>query len=152
MVFDRYLTFCCCSVLRCSLLTKLFAELAQGHAHYIRCLASNNQAKAHVFDKVAVRDQLRASGIIDSLQVFATGKPCRFDYETACVRYHCLLAEETSGSSAKARCQQMLSRVLGPDADYLLGKTTAFLSDAHVEMLDAAFKARREAAAVVLQV
>lgn len=115
-----------------------FSEIEQGNPFYIRCLASNNHARARHYDRAAVAQQLRACGIVDSLRIYALGRPCHVSYATAQKRYGPLLTmqrHDEESSTREAVCA-MLCRCLGSEADFLAGRTMAFLTDRQLQALD----------------
>lgn len=127
--------------------------MSSGHPLYVRCLSSNVTAAARCFSRSAVSRQLRACGIVDSLRVYAAGRPCHVSYDLAGQRYGPLMKGGSLHFQNQADAvHEMLRRVLGPDADFLCGKTMAFLTEKQLQALDDSLDAIYTQHAVKIQV
>ena len=105
------------------------------------------------FNRDVVGGQLRSCGIIDSLRVYAAGRPCHVSYELARERYGPLLAAHASqGADQKGAVESMLRAVLGATSDFLCGATMAFLTEKQLQQLDDSLDAAYTVRAVKIQV
>ncbi|EGD83184.1 hypothetical protein PTSG_03815 [Salpingoeca rosetta] len=135
----------------------LFRRLCACRVHYIRCLASNSTETQLHFDDNVVRQQLRAGGIVDSLRVFAAGRPVHIRYDEFIAKYKPLLAAAASSAThAKDVVQCALPTLLQlNDMDEserpLFGNTILFLKDNHIIQLNTLLHQVLKQSAVVMQ-
>ncbi|RUS82402.1 hypothetical protein EGW08_009854 [Elysia chlorotica] len=70
-----------------SSLDSLLASLAQSDVHYIRCIKPNPYGQPDQFDRAFVLQQLRACGIIQTVDICRRGYPARMTYKDFVRRY-----------------------------------------------------------------
>eukprot|EP00043_Microstomoeca_roanoka_P020128 m.237762 g.237762 ORF g.237762 m.237762 type:complete len:890 (-) comp17113_c1_seq9:1936-4605(-) len=136
-------------------INSLFQKLEDSRVHYIRCVSSNTHELPLVFDEKAMKLQLRAGGIIDSLRVFAAGRPVHMPYQEFVNTYWPILSRPCAHSE-RAIVEETITLNLDVAAmsssdKPLYGRTMVFLKDVHVVQLHTAVEKKRDLAATCLQ-
>ncbi|CAJ0583494.1 unnamed protein product, partial [Mesorhabditis spiculigera] len=114
-------------------LESLMNALQQTEPFFIRCIKPNEFKKPMYLDRTLVIRQLRYSGMMETIKIRKAGYPVRHGYQDFVDRYRMLVNGIPPAhridcfSAAKKICL----KVLGPKADFQLGKTKVFLKDAH---------------------
>ena len=69
----------------------LMFNLKQTNPHYIRCIKPNAAAHPEFFDSTSVIDQLRCSGVMESVRIACAGFPGRRSFDDILSRYRVLI-------------------------------------------------------------
>lgn len=137
---------------------QLFDTLENTTSHYVRCLAPNSQASASLFDteKVCraakwkyttslftlslpttqVLAQLRASGVLASIQISAAGLPCRLSYEEFAQRYKNLLRPTERELGTRAVTTACVHNFCDNAGGIQFGHTKVFMKDWQLSLLE----------------
>ena len=94
---------------------------------YVRCIKPNDTHEPDRLDRDRVLEQLRYSGVLESVQVARSGYPTRFLLDMFCVQYRVL------GASV---ADIVLSANLSSPDDYQLGATKVFLRQPAYDALE----------------
>ncbi|XP_074834028.1 unconventional myosin-Va-like [Carettochelys insculpta] len=133
-------------------LHKLMETLSCTTPHYIRCIKPNDHKHPFEFDARRAVEQLRACGVLETIQISASGYPSRWTYEEFFSRYRALLRpEELSGSKEKQTCQLVLQRLLKDRSKYQCGRGKVFFQAGQVAFLEELRSRRLKAACVLVQ-
>lgn len=110
-------------------LNNLMKTLSETSPHYVRCVKPNPQKQPGLFDDKLVTDQLRFSGMLDTIRIRQAGFPIRFSFETFHQRYRVIKPEtmKLPLSSARASCELVLKE-FNPDL-WRLGVTKVFMKE-----------------------
>ena len=79
-----------------SSLNKLSEMLESTKSHFIRCIKSNSQKKAGIFDSRMILDQLQYSGVFDVARIRETGFPFREKHKDFRRMYKCIVSKQYS--------------------------------------------------------
>lgn len=143
-------------------LMELVSTMASAQPTFIRCLVPNRSAgnivhttydhtsyfpqnfafDAGQFDEAIVLEQVRYSGLLETIDIRRNGYSHRILFEDFVAVYACLLGlavPHSHGEERKATCELILKKF--DLTDYAIGKTKVFLKFQHVEQLNAAHKA-----------
>ncbi|CAF1598804.1 unnamed protein product [Adineta ricciae] len=98
----------------------LLSALRQCEPFFIRCIKPNEFKATHNFDRERVVQQLRYSGMMETINIRRIGYPIRHDFNEFVHRY------------------ASIAPSLGLGQDYQIGKNKVFLKDEHDAMLEQA--------------
>ncbi|XP_071944735.1 unconventional myosin-XIX-like [Antedon mediterranea] len=128
-------------------LDSLMATLHETTPHYIRCIKPSLECQPDSFDNVHVINQLRACGVLETIEIGATGFPTRMLYSDFLKRYELLIrsnSEDVKDLDTKSKCAVITNLVLA-EADkenkmksFLFGKTKIFLREGQLDKLEVA--------------
>ncbi|XP_055562731.1 unconventional myosin-Vb-like, partial [Falco cherrug] len=133
-------------------LNQLMETLSSTVPHYIRCIKPNDGKQPFVFDSRRAVEQLRACGILETIQISASGYPSRCTYQEFLERYRALVSrEELMGTDEKQTCSLALERLLRDPSKYQCGKNKVFFRAGQVAHLEELRYQQMRAACVLLQ-
>lgn len=119
--------------------------------HYVRCIKSNDLKKPFLFDPKRAVQQLRACGVLETIQISAAGYPSRWTYEEFFARYRVLLQGFVSQDDVRHSCQSTLPDLIPDPEQYCFGKTKVFFRAGQVAVLEKLRGDRLHAAGVLIQ-
>jgi myosin-5 len=137
-------------------LADLHQMLSSCSPHYVRCIKPNNLKFPGGFESVKVLEQLRYSGVLETVRIRRQGFPVRVEFQEFVDRYR-LLLPTADGAAAEGRSgTEAILRLLpateeGGDQEWQIGKTRLFLRDGQMDLLDAMLRRRFNDAATVIQ-
>ncbi|XP_044854974.1 unconventional myosin-Va-like isoform X2 [Mauremys mutica] len=133
-------------------LHKLMETLSSTAPHYVRCIKPNDRKRPFEFDAKRAVEQLRACGVLETIQISASGYPSRWTYVEFFSRYRALMRpEELMGGDERQTCRLVLERLLKDPGKYQCGKGKIFFRAGQVAFLEELRSRRLRAACVVLQ-
>ncbi|XP_071944740.1 unconventional myosin-XIX-like [Antedon mediterranea] len=142
-------------------LDSLMATLHETTPHYIRCIKPSLECQPDSFDNVHVINQLRACGVLETIEISATGFPTRMFYSDFLKRYELLIrsnSEDIKDLDIKSKCAVITNLVLA-EADkenkmksFLFGKTKIFLREGQLDKLEVARLKEFNLSAGVIQI
>ncbi|KAM6331896.1 unconventional myosin-Vb-like [Alca torda] len=133
-------------------LKQLMELLGSTTPHYVCCIKPNDGKRPFVFDSRRVVEQLRASGLLETIRISALGFPSRWTYREFLERYRALVSrEELRGADEKHICSLALERLLQDPSKYQCGKSKVFFRAGQVARLEELRSRRLRAACVLLQ-
>ncbi|XP_030396539.1 unconventional myosin-Vb-like [Gopherus evgoodei] len=133
-------------------LHKLMETLSSTAPHYVRCIKPNDRKRPFEFDAKRAVEQLRACGVLETIQISASGYPSRWTYMEFFSRYRALMClEELMGGDERQTCRLVLERLLKDPSKYQCGKSKIFFRAGQVAFLEELRGRRLRAACVVLQ-
>ncbi|XP_060899643.1 unconventional myosin-X [Labrus mixtus] len=110
-------------------LHSLMATLSTSNPFFIRCIKPNTHKMPDQFDQTLVLNQLRYSGMLETVKIRRTGFPIRRPFQDFCTRYKVLMRGVMTPDDPKGSCVQLLYLYDSSSADWQLGKTKVFLRE-----------------------
>ncbi|CAH0384305.1 unnamed protein product [Bemisia tabaci] len=110
-------------------LQHLLDSMSKCHPWFVRCLKPNNDKSAMKFDMPIVLEQLRYSGMLETIRIRKLGYPIRLKFAEFVERYSYLLPMQTvvpRGMPSREICNIILQKHSG---QYQLGITRVFLRE-----------------------
>ncbi|XP_022668747.1 unconventional myosin-XV-like isoform X2 [Varroa destructor] len=134
-------------------LQALVDQMAQCNPWFIRCLKPNAEKIPMRLDMPLVLEQIRYSGILDTVRIRKTGYPIRFKFSQFADRYQCLISQKTLGRAAPPRdiCQRILEQFSSRQDNYQLGQSKVFLREPLEQHLDRTRANRIRSAVITIQ-
>lgn len=117
-------------------LAALIDTMSKCYPYFVRCIKPNEQKKASLFEHKLVLDQLRYSGMLETINIRRKGFPVRLAYPAFIFRYRVILKGQLpKKQDDRSLAGAILSRTPKVTEDgWQLGKTRVFLREA-VELL-----------------
>uniref|UniRef100_A0A3B5ANI8 Myosin X n=1 Tax=Stegastes partitus TaxID=144197 RepID=A0A3B5ANI8_9TELE len=110
-------------------LHSLMATLSTSNPYFIRCIKPNTHKMPDHFDQTVVLNQLRYSGMLETVKIRRTGFPIRRPFQDFCSRYKVLMRGVLTPDDPRGRCVQLLQIYDSSSAEWQLGKTKVFLRE-----------------------
>ena len=122
-------------------LDSLVATLNDSNPQYIRQIKSNSEKSPGFIDVSFAYEQLRYSGIFDSVVIMKSGYPLRMSFLEFYRRYSMLVPErsyrlELSSKPPVERCRAVVEDFSQKDSDFQFGKTLIFYRSAQKLLLE----------------
>ncbi|XP_072043255.1 unconventional myosin-XIX-like [Amphiura filiformis] len=127
-------------------LDSLMSTLNQTIPHYIRCIKPNTTSQPDVLDSQYIVSQLRACGVLETIQISAAGFPTKIGYTEFWQRYKMLLCnvndDDVRSDGSKSLCADIIQSVFGDEGkenhvtQALYGNNKIFLPDGQLEQLE----------------
>ncbi|KAK5614657.1 Unconventional myosin-X [Crenichthys baileyi] len=103
------------------------------------------------FDQTVVLNQLRYSGMLETVKIRRTGFPVRRSFQDFCSRYKVLMRGGLMPDDHRGRCKQLLHLYDSSSADWQLGKTKVFLRESLEHRLEKQREVEVLKAAMIIQ-
>ncbi|KAM7379810.1 hypothetical protein PAMP_005332 [Pampus punctatissimus] len=103
------------------------------------------------FDQTVVLNQLRYSGMLETVKIRRTGFPIRRPFQDFCTRYKVLMQGVLMPDDPRGRCVQLLHLYDSSSAEWQLGKTKVFLRESLEHRLEKQREVKVLRAAVIIQ-
>ncbi|XP_061549912.1 unconventional myosin-X isoform X1 [Phycodurus eques] len=110
-------------------LHSLMATLSTSNPFFIRCIKPNTHKMPDHFDPAVVLNQLRYSGILETVKIRRAGFPIRRPFQEFCCRYKVLMRDVLTAGDDRGRCAELLRRFDNSAARWQMGKTKVFLRE-----------------------
>ncbi|KAK3246389.1 hypothetical protein CYMTET_44072 [Cymbomonas tetramitiformis] len=104
----------------------LMLKLSKMQRHYIRCIKPNSKKVADDFDGRMVLEQLRYSGVLESINIRQAGYGGRCSYTDACMIAIGDSALDMTHEDQYQYLQRIMEELKLPTAEYAFGKTKVF--------------------------
>ncbi|KAI1898304.1 hypothetical protein AGOR_G00070940 [Albula goreensis] len=117
-------------------LHSLMATLSASNPFFVRCIKPNMEKNAHVFDPDVVLNQLRYSGMLETVKIRRAGFPVRRAFKDFFSRYKIILKEKNLTGDEKRKCTDLLTRYDKAKAEWQLGRTKVFLKESLEQRLE----------------
>ncbi|XP_050694860.1 unconventional myosin-XV-like isoform X6 [Eriocheir sinensis] len=121
-------------------LTHLMEGMAKCNPWFVRCIKPNAEKAALKLDMPCVLEQLRYSGMLQTIHIRQQGFPVRLRFSHFAERYRCLIPGQVPrGAPSKEICRAVLERRKSGGASrgsYQLGLTKIFLKEALEQTLE----------------
>uniref|UniRef100_A0A671WSZ1 Myosin X n=1 Tax=Sparus aurata TaxID=8175 RepID=A0A671WSZ1_SPAAU len=130
-------------------LHSLMATLSTADPYFIRCIKPNKHKVS--FDQTLVLNQLRYSGMLETVKIRRTGFPVRRPFQDFCCRYKVLMRGVMLPDDPRGSCVQLLHLYDSSVADWQLGKTKVFLRESLEHRLEKQREMEVLKAAMIIQ-
>ncbi|XP_072260772.1 unconventional myosin-IXb isoform X4 [Pyxicephalus adspersus] len=108
-------------------LNKLLETLGKAEPFFIRCIRSNSEKMEMTFDEALVLQQLRYTGMLETVRIRRSGYSAKYPYQEFKDQFQVLLPK--SSTDLKADITSLLNRLCLDPHNYQLGKTKVFLKE-----------------------
>uniref|UniRef100_A0A671WQM9 Myosin X n=1 Tax=Sparus aurata TaxID=8175 RepID=A0A671WQM9_SPAAU len=132
-------------------LHSLMATLSTADPYFIRCIKPNKHKMPDQFDQTLVLNQLRYSGMLETVKIRRTGFPVRRPFQDFCCRYKVLMRGVMLPDDPRGSCVQLLHLYDSSVADWQLGKTKVFLRESLEHRLEKQREMEVLKAAMIIQ-
>ncbi|XP_018585084.1 unconventional myosin-X [Scleropages formosus] len=132
-------------------LHSLMASLSASNPFFIRCIKPNMEKNPGIFDPEVVLNQLRYSGMLETVKIRRAGFPVRRTFQDFLSRYKMVLKGRSSGADEKRMCADLLMSYDGVQKDWQQGKTKVFLKEALEQRLEKEREEVRHKAGMVIR-
>lgn len=131
-------------------LQNLMDTMSKCNPWFVRCVKPNSEKAAMKFDMPTVLEQLRYTGMLETIRIRKTGYPVRLKFLEFVQRYRYLLKKKVPLRSTPAR--EMCSIMLAPyQSEFQLGVTRVFMRESLERKLERERAEILNKAAVTLQ-
>ncbi|XP_022083614.1 unconventional myosin-X-like isoform X5 [Acanthaster planci] len=107
----------------------LMSSLNACNPYFVRCVKPNPYKAAAQFDAQLVVNQLRYSGMLETVKIRKAGFPVRRPFPDFVVRYRALVYREDQSQPPGRLCEQLLARLDDRKQLWQMGKTKVFLKE-----------------------
>ncbi|XP_028311141.1 unconventional myosin-XV isoform X2 [Gouania willdenowi] len=133
-------------------LLELVEKMESCNPFFVRCIKPNNLKKAGLFEDDLVSNQLRHSGILETIRIRREGYPVRMPFYVFLFRYKSLAGLQQLPAASGDNCVLLLSKLcpLQPGM-FHVGATKLFLKEDIYQLLESKRERSRHLAALTLQ-
>ncbi|XP_023661619.2 unconventional myosin-X [Paramormyrops kingsleyae] len=117
-------------------LHSLMATLSASNPFFIRCIKPNMEKTPSVFDPEVVLNQLRYSGMLETVKIRRAGFPVRRTFQDFLSRYKMIMKKKNSSGEEKQMCAGLLATYDSAQKEWQQGKTKVFLKEALEQRLE----------------
>nr|XP_010955573.1 unconventional myosin-X [Camelus bactrianus] len=121
-------------------LHSLMATLSSSNPFFVRCIKPNMQKMPDQFDQAVVVNQLRYSGMLETVRIRKAGYAVRRPFQDFYKRYKVLTRSVALPEDIRGKCTALLQLYDSSNNEWQLGKTKVFLR----ESLEQRLEKRRE--------
>ncbi|XP_071774448.1 unconventional myosin-X isoform X2 [Centroberyx gerrardi] len=132
-------------------LHSLMATLSASNPFFVRCIKPNMDKNANRFDPDVVLNQLRYSGMLETVKIRRAGFPVRRTFEDFDSRYKMILKNKIHSDDVKGSCSELLTLHDKAKKEWQLGKTKVFLKEALEQRLEKEREEVRRRAGMVIR-
>ncbi|XP_075069014.1 unconventional myosin-X [Mixophyes fleayi] len=132
-------------------LHSLMATLSTSNPFFVRCIKPNIHKMPDQFDQTLVLNQLRYSGMLETVRIRRAGFPVRRPFQDFYFRYKVLMRNLTLPEDLKGKCETLLHLHDMTDTEWQLGKTKVFLREPLEHKLEKQREVEVYKAALVIQ-
>uniref|UniRef100_A0A4W6CJ57 Myosin X n=1 Tax=Lates calcarifer TaxID=8187 RepID=A0A4W6CJ57_LATCA len=132
-------------------LHSLMATLSTSNPYFIRCIKPNTHKMPDQFEQTVVLNQLRYSGMLETVKIRRTGFPVRRPFQDFCSRYKVLMRGAMMPDDPRGRCIQLLHHFDSSSTEWQLGKTKVFLRESLEHRLEKQREVEVLKAAMIIQ-
>uniref|UniRef100_A0A803WF43 Myosin X n=1 Tax=Ficedula albicollis TaxID=59894 RepID=A0A803WF43_FICAL len=132
-------------------LHSLMATLSTSNPFFIRCIKPNTEKAPNLFNPDVVLNQLRYSGMLETVKVRRAGFPVRRLFQDFLSRYKMLVKGPSPSDNSKAVCAGFLQTYDSSKKEWQLGKTKVFLKEALEQKLEKDREEELRKAAIVIR-
>lgn len=99
----------------------LLDTMSRSNPWFVRCIKPNKDKSAMKMDIPVVLEQLRYSGMLETVRIRQIGFPIRMKFHHFVARYRCLLQTRPARSSTKDMCRRIFDSIPLSNNQYQLG-------------------------------
>ncbi|XP_044126174.1 unconventional myosin-IXb isoform X3 [Bufo gargarizans] len=108
-------------------LNKLLETLGKAEPFFIRCIRSNSEKMEMTFDEALVLQQLRYTGMLETVRIRRSGYSAKYTYQEFQDQFQVLLPK--SSTTLKGDINSLLEKIGLDPHNYQLGKTKVFMKE-----------------------
>uniref|UniRef100_A0A671NS70 Unconventional myosin-X-like n=1 Tax=Sinocyclocheilus anshuiensis TaxID=1608454 RepID=A0A671NS70_9TELE len=123
----------------------LMATLSASNPFFVRCIKPNMEKNANKFDADVVLNQLRYSGMLETVKIRRAGFPVRRTFQDFLSR------DKNHTADERTKCADLLTKYDVTKKEWKLGKTKVFLKEALEQRLEKEREEVRTAAGMVIR-
>ncbi|XP_031749628.1 unconventional myosin-X [Xenopus tropicalis] len=131
-------------------LHSLMAMLSTSNPFFIRCIKPNTEKLSNTFNPDVVLNQLRYSGMLETVKIRRAGFPVRRLYQDFASRYKMLIKNLKATDDVRGKCAAFLQFYEGSKKEWQLGRTKVFLKEALEQKLEKSREGELRRAASVI--
>ncbi|XP_033842731.1 unconventional myosin-X [Periophthalmus magnuspinnatus] len=132
-------------------LHSLMATLSASNPFFVRCIKPNMDKKPNQFDPDVVLNQLRYSGMLETVKIRRAGFPVRRTFTDFSSRYKMILKNKAVPSDERQCCLEILSLHDPTKKEFQLGKSKVFLKEVLEQTLEKEREEVRRGAGMVIR-
>ncbi|XP_030200087.1 unconventional myosin-X [Gadus morhua] len=132
-------------------LHSLMGSLGASNPFFVRCIKPNMNKNADRFDPDVVLNQLRYSGMLETVKIRRAGFPVRRTFQDFYDRYKMILKNKMAPADLRACSSELLMVHDATMKDWQLGKTKVFLKEALEQRLEKQREEERRRAGMVIR-
>ncbi|XP_040209468.1 unconventional myosin-X-like isoform X2 [Rana temporaria] len=132
-------------------LHSLMATLSTSNPFFVRCIKPNVHKMPDQFDQTLVLNQLRYSGMLETVRIRRAGFPVRILFQEFCFRYKVLMRNVTLPEDLKGKCETLLHLNDTTNKEWQLGRTKVFLRESLEHKLEKQREVEVFKAALIVQ-
>uniref|UniRef100_A0A674BI72 Unconventional myosin-X-like n=1 Tax=Salmo trutta TaxID=8032 RepID=A0A674BI72_SALTR len=110
-------------------LHSLMNTLSASNPFFVRCIKPNMNKNANMFDPEVVLNQLRYSGMLETVKIRRAGFPVRRTFDDFYSRYKMILKDKRPTDDQRGMCTELLMSYDPAKRDWQQGKTKVFLKE-----------------------
>uniref|UniRef100_A0A8C5WQ59 Myosin IXB n=1 Tax=Laticauda laticaudata TaxID=8630 RepID=A0A8C5WQ59_LATLA len=114
-------------------LNKLLETLGKAEPFFIRCIRSNSEKRELFFDERLVLQQLRYTGMLETVRIRQSGYSAKFNFQDFIDQFQVLLPKNVKAS--KEEINALLNKLNLDTNSYQIGKTKVFMKEATRQVL-----------------
>eukprot|EP00117_Sycon_ciliatum_P037453 scpid4622/ scgid28017/ Unconventional myosin-XV; Unconventional myosin-15 len=122
-----------------SSLRELISAMSKCHPYFVRCVKPNPNKRPSEFVKQMVLEQLRYSGMLETIRIRRAGYPTRLKFEVFAKRYQLLAGanKELCAKDPKGVCVNILCKGASQHEEmFQIGQTKVFMREALEQILE----------------
>ncbi|XP_015282170.1 PREDICTED: unconventional myosin-IXb [Gekko japonicus] len=109
-------------------LNKLLETLGKAEPFFIRCIRSNSEKRELFFDDRLVLQQLRYTGMLETVRIRRSGYSAKFSFQDFVDQFQVLLPKNTK--ACKEEISALLTKLELDTSSYQIGNTKVFMKEA----------------------
>ncbi|XP_055964932.1 unconventional myosin-X isoform X1 [Sorex fumeus] len=117
-------------------LHSLMATLSSSNPFFVRCIKPNMQKMPDQFDQAVVLNQLRYSGMLETVKIRKAGYAVRRPFQDFYKRYKVLMSSVALPEDVRGKCMALLQLYDASSSEWQLGKTKVFLRESLEQKLE----------------
>ncbi|XP_069586692.1 unconventional myosin-X [Ranitomeya imitator] len=117
-------------------LHSLMAKLSTSNPFFVRCIKPNIHKMPDQFDQSVVLNQLKYSGMLETVRIRRAGFPVRRPFHDFYFRYKVLMRNLSLPDDLKGKCETLLHLHDTTDTEWQIGKTKVFLRESLEQKLE----------------
>jgi len=118
---------------------------------FVRCIKPNDLKKPMMFDRHLCWQQLKYSGMLETVKIRKAGFAIRYTFDEFVNRYHVIMKDLKLPRDIPREMTEALAKALLNDVEWTIGHRMIFLKDHHGDILEQARDGLLTNAVVVLQ-
>lgn len=117
-------------------LHSLMSTLSTSNPFFVRCIKPNVQKMPDQFEQAVVLNQLRYSGMLETVKIRRAGFPVRRHFQDFYARYKVLMRNLPVTDDFKGKCEALLCSYDCTRKEWQLGKTKVFIRESLEQKLE----------------